>query len=673
MRAPRLQDQLVCLVVPLAPGRTPLAVATELRARAPDLDLLFRTHGGIHFATFSLLPPSPEGTPRPCGPALALTLGADAGAAPGQTLQRLAALAPQALQAIYGVADAAELERLMQDPAHLQQLAGGFIGARDRSVAQVLAEGELADDLRARAAAKPLATREDPRQLATELAADTLSDPRFAWARQPAPQGNWRGNVTPTWLQLAATAGGLVGLGFLLLALSALEMIGFGVKLSVAALNGWIGIHDANQVLTVAKVYAAGGPFAVWMRGLAFLLLMVVAAVALGVRRRRLGTNALALLLVIAALLAVVVVPGLASVALLDMTASVPADLHVAQAHLVYGLWALFGLAAFAAMLATVTLLAWAVVPPHLCGRWLWAAWLAILGLGLVVLHFVLAALVVLAHRYQLLGKQWYQEGAPWGWQPVDKIAIVVVALAIAVGLLLGLMAWLFPHLQRALELLNLPSDSDKRLHHRLHQTAPSIAACEAAWMGRTGVLVSVAELRGPHGWYGKVTRLFLWIISSLGWRFFSDGKLGSIDSIHYAHWHLVDKGRRLLFCSNFDGDFGGYLDQFILGRVPLMNLIWRWTCLGRRPGLALGGPHVDVAPTVEMHYPGTRLLLFGGCRREQQFKAFARESMVPFQYHFSAYDHSVPDVLRSTQMRDALTANRTPAGDAWLMRNLEA
>ncbi|MGV3572471.1 MAG: hypothetical protein ACO1PB_17860 [Ramlibacter sp.] len=674
MRAPRLGDQLLCLVVPLAPGRTPLQVAGELRARGPDLDLLFRTHGGIHFATFSVLPSSPEQTPEPSDPALSLTLGVDPGAKPEETLERLATLAPLALQGIYGVGSAEELKRLMLDPAHLQKLAGGFVGARDRSVAQVVAEAGLARDLRARAQAKPAATREDARQLATELAAETLADPRFAWARQPAQQGNWRAQVAPGWLRLAATARWLVGIGFILLALSTLEMIGFAVKLSVAALNvDWIGIHDPRRELTVANVYHHGGLFAIVMRGLAFVLLAIIATAAILVRRRRLPAGALESVLVAAALIALVVVPCLAGLALWDLSREVPTELHVARSNLIYGLWVLTGLVAFVAMLAACALFALVSVPPHLSGKWLVAAALAAFGVGLVAIHYVLAALVMLANRYQFLGKQWYQPLHPWSWQPVDRIALVVVAIAIAVGALFWLLASLFPHLERALEQLNLPSDKDRKLHRRLHQTAPSISFGEADWMGRPGVVVSLTEIRRPYVLHRLATRFFLWVISSLGWHYYSEGKLGNVDSIHYAHWHVVDKGRRLLFCSNFDGDFGGYLDQFILGRVPLMNLIWRWTRLGNRPGLVLGGVEADAAPTGEMRFPPTRLLLFAGCRREQQFKAYARESMVPFQYHFTAYDHPVSEVLRSTQLRDALTAQRTPAGDAWLMRSLES
>lgn len=675
MRAARLKDQLLCLVTPIAHGRTPLEVANEVRASAARLDALFRAHGGIHFATFTVLPPSPQGTPNPAGASLALTLAVDAGARPEQTLAQLAALAPQTLQAIYGVAAPEELRSVLLNPGNLERLTGGFIGTRDRSVAQILAEGDLARHLRRSAAAKPASTRADARRLATELSVETLADPGFAWARQPAPRGNWRAGVTPRWLRLGATAGWLVALGWCVLIVSALSLIGFASKLAVAALNeGWIHIADRGNLLTLRAVYTEGAPLGIWLRGLAFVVLLVNAVVIILVRDRRLPLVALEFALVISALAALFVAPGLAWLALSDLGAPVPAELSVAKAPLIYGIWVVMGLVALVAMVVACALFAWAVVPPYLPGWWLGITGAIAFAAALFALHFVLAALVLFAHRFQLLGTRWYQEDNHWGWQPVDRIALVVFCVAVVAYLAYRVLRRLVRWAGDELEQLNYPlPDRGEGLNRRLHQTAPSISACEAAWVGRPAVMISLTEVRCPYFFYGRLANFVLWMIGSLGWHFYSEGKLGGVGSIHYAHWHLVDRGRRLLFCSNFDGDFGGYLDEFILGPGPLLNAIWRWTCLGQRQGLDLGGRHFDAEPTRASPYPKTRLLLFSGCRREQQFKAYARESMLPFQYHFAAYDYPLGDILRSTLLRDALTAQRTPAGDAMVMRTLEA
>ena len=54
-----------------------------------------------------------------------------------------------------------------------------------------------------------------------------------------------------------------------------------------------------------------------------------------------------------------------------------------------------------------------------------------------------------------------------------------------------------------------------------------------------------------------------------LGYVFFTEGVLGGAPGIHFGHWRVIDNGRRFLFCSNYDGDFGGYLDDFIDGLPP--------------------------------------------------------------------------------------------------------
>jgi len=54
-----------------------------------------------------------------------------------------------------------------------------------------------------------------------------------------------------------------------------------------------------------------------------------------------------------------------------------------------------------------------------------------------------------------------------------------------------------------------------------------------------------------------------LWLVNVVA-RTQDKGKLTGIPSIHYAHWSLIDNGRRLLFLSNFDGSWENYLDDFI-------------------------------------------------------------------------------------------------------------
>ena len=54
-------------------------------------------------------------------------------------------------------------------------------------------------------------------------------------------------------------------------------------------------------------------------------------------------------------------------------------------------------------------------------------------------------------------------------------------------------------------------------------------------------------------GWFRRLTlQVVLWAANLIA-RTSTKGTLSGIPSIHYAHWAVVDRGRRLLFLSNFD------------------------------------------------------------------------------------------------------------------------
>ena len=54
-----------------------------------------------------------------------------------------------------------------------------------------------------------------------------------------------------------------------------------------------------------------------------------------------------------------------------------------------------------------------------------------------------------------------------------------------------------------------------------------------------------------------------------------TDGYLGSMRTIHFAHWALVSNGSRLMFFSNFDGSWESYLDDFIEKAHGGLTLAW--------------------------------------------------------------------------------------------------
>jgi hypothetical protein len=110
-------------------------------------------------------------------------------------------------------------------------------------------------------------------------------------------------------------------------------------------------------------------------------------------------------------------------------------------------------------------------------------------------------------------------------------------------------------------------------------------------------------------------------------------GRLGGIETIHFARW-VVLPDRRLLFFSNYDGSWEAYLGDFIDKASMGLTMIW----------------------TNTLWYPKTRWLLFKGARDEGAFKQWTRAYQVPTQVWYSAYPFSsVTDVLKNARIRELL------------------
>jgi len=126
-------------------------------------------------------------------------------------------------------------------------------------------------------------------------------------------------------------------------------------------------------------------------------------------------------------------------------------------------------------------------------------------------------------------------------------------------------------------------------------------------------------------------------------------GTLLGIPSIHFAHWSLIDNGRRLLFVSNFDGSWENYLDDFIDKGSFGLTAIWSNT----------------------VGFPRTRFLFFDGARDGVRFKAFARDNQRYTNAWYSAYpDLTVQTIDNNSNLRDALFSPLDDAATrAWLWR----
>ena len=149
------------------------------------------------------------------------------------------------------------------------------------------------------------------------------------------------------------------------------------------------------------------------------------------------------------------------------------------------------------------------------------------------------------------------------------------------------------------------------------------------------------------EGWLRRLAlRVVLLSINKLARVVATHGSLSGIPSIHFAHWSLIDGGRRLLFLSNFDGSWENYLDDFIDKAAHGLTAIWSNTLL----------------------FPRTQFLIFGGARDGPRFKAVARNSQTYTNAWYSAYiGLTVQGIDNSSGIREECFSSSDAR--AWLKR----
>jgi hypothetical protein len=145
-----------------------------------------------------------------------------------------------------------------------------------------------------------------------------------------------------------------------------------------------------------------------------------------------------------------------------------------------------------------------------------------------------------------------------------------------------------------------------------------------------------------------RVLRLALFVIGLAHRFYFNRGRLGGIPSIHFARWVILPKRRDLVFFSNYDGSFEGYLGDFVDGASVGLNSVW-----GNTEG-----------------YPRTHGLFRGGAQHERRFKVFARNCQHRTLCWYAAYPHlSVQNIERNARIRAGLfqQMKRDADVESWL------
>lgn len=110
--------------------------------------------------------------------------------------------------------------------------------------------------------------------------------------------------------------------------------------------------------------------------------------------------------------------------------------------------------------------------------------------------------------------------------------------------------------------------------------------------------------------------RLAMALVTLMATFKYNRGSMGGIATIHFAYWVICERGRRLLFFSNYDGSWENYLGDFI--DRAAWGLTGAWTCT--------------------VGFPKTKFLFFEGARDERRFKAWVRSQQVITQVWYTAY-----------------------------------
>ncbi len=149
----------------------------------------------------------------------------------------------------------------------------------------------------------------------------------------------------------------------------------------------------------------------------------------------------------------------------------------------------------------------------------------------------------------------------------------------------------------------------------------------------------------GPIRWF--TARLVFWVVGELASRFYQPGFLSDIGTIHFARWVTPPGTRDLLFFSNYDSSWESYLEDFITRAHAGLTAVW----------------------SNSIGFPRTQNLFQKGATDGERFKRYARQSMIPTRFWYSAYPALTTTEIRTNhQIRLGLSGALTEdEAESWL------
>lgn len=130
------------------------------------------------------------------------------------------------------------------------------------------------------------------------------------------------------------------------------------------------------------------------------------------------------------------------------------------------------------------------------------------------------------------------------------------------------------------------------------------------------------------------ITTIALYLLNYSARHIFGRGYLTRVQTIHFARWVFVDRKRRVMFCSNYDGALESYMDDFVNKVAWGLNLVF----------------------SNGVGYPSTRFLIKNGAEQEAKFKRYLRNRQLPTQVWYKAYPGlTARDLARNGEIRKGL------------------
>ncbi len=242
-----------------------------------------------------------------------------------------------------------------------------------------------------------------------------------------------------------------------------------------------------------------------------------------------------------------------------------------------------------------------------------------------IVAALIAAGLIMAALNVAATGR-W----APLAWMEVVVVAFVGLVLAAPVALYLSL---------RSKESSDWAQDAAPRrdILRRI---------LEHENQGAQNHMISVTTIK-PGVTRMVTLRIVFWAIGQLARLSFKPGRLQDIGTIHFARWVTLPKSRQLVFFSNYGGSWESYLEDFITKAHKGLTAVWSNT----------------------VGFPRTENLIQKGATDGERFKRYARHSMQPTPFWYSAYPAlTTANIRTNAAMRCGLAAAMTDEeATAWL------